>query len=251
MKIKLLVLAIAVCMVATPARADLIVVGQSFTTEMAISSNVAGTIANTVVTPWSSSSSALAVTLQDTSIGVVDGVQLLGSVAPIDLKIAMVFTGSGDTYSASGTLSIWDRVGSAITTPADILGTFTSTLVDLDTTGFLPALDVRGNLFANPILQNTSNPWVFQGDQNFTGNDADGIAKTISLYGNVGAYRRGQLIALNFPVLGNPLTVQDVFKNSTLLQNGEVTVTVVPVPAAVLLGALGLSVAGLKLRKRA
>jgi len=106
----------------------------------------------------------------------------------------------------------------------------------------------------NPSILMGSDPWVFTGDMHDGGpGNADGNLLTITV-NEPGNHDTGGLVALHYPVYGSFSSLQDLFASlgqGSVLDNGSVHAQVVPIPAAVLLGMLGLGVTGMKLRKYA
>ena len=113
------------------------------------------------------------------------------------------------------------------------------------------ALIIRGYLSEllpnTSILVNRGDPWVFAGTAGLTAAGADGTADQVTMY-NPGSYDGGQLITIEFGI-GSDLDI--LFATNRTLSGGIVTGQVVPVPAAIVLGILGLGVVGIKLRKYA
>ena len=212
MKIKLLVLAIAVCMIATPARADL------FGFHLGnLSADYDGTSLLTV-TGWASTSGSLYRNIAPTGTAVFD-------------------FGSWGTGSESLLVSM--TLSSITSTTADAVGTITFKDVGADTF----AADVSGTWL------NVSGIGVFAG------------ALTDVTYAPAAATfdgHSGDAVDLVFPGSPQPwvgalvqLTGSTWFTSGSYdnVHGGSLDVSVVPVPAAVLLGMLGLGVAGVKLRK--
>jgi hypothetical protein len=247
---------VALFVAATPVMADLAVVVSSSETKMTITSKNGDATIVTGMIAAEGPDSVLQVKIQDTITSAdLDAVTL----KPYNLEVLLTFTGSGNDYSATGTLKVWDRVGDTSTTP-DIYGQFVSASVSYAYTpisalcGF-GSLILGGTVVTMPgeqsILLPSSDPWVFQGDRHDDdiAADADGVADTIRLLQSVSNYDTGALVALHFPVCGKSPTLQDLFKKSSTIGNGDVQAVVVPLPAAVLLGMLGLGAASMGLRK--
>lgn len=253
--ILLLVSIVVLCLSTTPVVADLSVVFDSSDVKMTILDNDGDGTSATAILTAESSASPLSVNILDETTP-IDGVDLTG----FDLDFTLSLVGTGDLYTASGILKLWDRVGNTATTP-DIYGAFTSTLVAYTSIGG-GKIDIDGYLSpvgGLPILRNT-NPWSFKGDT------SDIVAGDGDVYADLGAdpssYDSGFVWTWSVPlvVTGDPLvgglgaqTLESLFSadNGRMFHYGDVQGVVVPVPGAVLLGILGLSVAGLKLRKRA
>jgi hypothetical protein len=211
MKIKLLVLAIAICMIATPARADLF----GFHLGNLSVSYDGGTGFTTTGNSATSGS-------------------LYRNVAPA--STAQFNAGSWGTGSESLLISM--TLSNITATTADAVGTIQ--FVDVD--GTTIAADVAGTwngaaglpIFAGKLTTVTSLP---------VNASFDGHTGSVNMQYVQAQPWRGALVQL--------VASTNWFTPGTTLRatGGSIDVSVVPVPAAVLLGVLGLSVAGLKLRK--
>ncbi|MBW7992327.1 MAG: hypothetical protein FVQ84_20255 [Planctomycetes bacterium] len=212
MKIKLLVLAIAVCMIATPARADL------FGFHLGnLSSSYDGS-ASFSATGSTSTTGALYRNIAPTGTAVFDyGSWGTGSESLlVSMSISSILAG---TATGSGTITFSDVDGD--TFAATVAGTW---------------LNVSGiALFSGALTNVTHTP----AGNTFDGHSGDSVSL---VYSGTPQPWRGALVQLS---AGNWFT-GSAFTNAL---GGSLDVSVVPVPAAVLLGMLGLSVAGLKLRK--
>jgi hypothetical protein len=214
MKTKILILVFAVCAFATPSRADLFTftysaLDSSYSTVTDIFSADLGTASTGTV---SRIKAPIAVTTFDTAWG-----------GPEDFDLTMNITNIGGTF-----------------TTADGDGTLTLTDVDSDT-----------------ISANISGSWGPVG----AGLRFDGVTTDVTYTPSAGGETTfdGDFgsVSMEFgelpPWSGSVITLTGsalTFENSwTNVPGAGVTGTVVPVPAAVLLGAIGLSVASIKLRK--
>jgi hypothetical protein len=213
MKIKLLVLAIAVCMIATPARADLF----------------GFDLGNLTV----SYDGGTAVTTTGTA-GVTTG-SLYRNIAPA--STAQFLSGSWG-ISGSESLLISMTLSNLGLSTADATGTIT--FVDVD--GTTLAADLAGSwsgasglpIFVGKLTTVTSTPPT---------DTFDGHTGSVDMTFAQQQPWRGAIVQLVFTT--NWFTPGTQFN----VRGGSIDVGVVPVPAAVILGVLGLGVAGLKLRK--
>lgn len=98
------------------------------------------------------------------------------------------------------------------------------------------------------ILMNRGDPWVFTGNGEIAGEATQGTANQVTMF-NRESYDSGLVFTIRFG-MGNG-DLDTLFLSNQTLSGGQVGGEVVPAPAAVLLGMLGLSVAGIKLRKYA
>jgi hypothetical protein len=251
------------CLNVVPARANPSVVGSFSETQMAIlQKNGDATVVVGEITA-EGPDSVLQVKIQDTVTGDdLDAVTL----TPYSLEALLTFTGSGNDYSAVGTLRVWDRLGDTSTTP-EIYGQFVSTQIVYS--HVLPAvgcLSVAGSLSEvsgqGSILLPSSDPWVFSGDgpdDDITA-DADGVPGTVRLLTGVSSYDAGGMIALHFPIFGDLGTLQDVFGYFDAINNGDVQARIesvcapdgglpVPVPGGAALVLVGVAIVRLGRRR--
>jgi hypothetical protein len=251
MNAKLLVLGLAtLCLSTAPALADLAVVVDSSQTMTTITGKTSVNDLTAVVSALNPASD-MTVKIQDTvTHATLDGVKL----AIYGMDLSFHFLGAGDAYTANGVFKLQDAVG----VNWDLQADFTSTNVALVPIGSDYRLEVQGTfspMSGNPSILMDSDPWVFKGDMHDGGpGNADGNLLTITVNGP-GGYDVGGLVALHYPVYGKFSSLQDLFASlgeGSVLDNGSVHAqVVVPVPAALLLGMLGMGVTGLKLRKYA
>jgi len=240
------------CLTVAPARAGLqiVVIDSSFTkmtiTEKTSASDLTGTI------KAEDSNSRLTVRIQDSVTGVtLDGVRIDG----FDLSLTFDFLGSDNSYSAVGAFQLADR---DVTEPWDIMAQFTSTNVSLSALAGVQMLLIEGTLGIatgeSSILVGSS-PWIFTGDAQHGTVNGDTVAETVRI-ADPSLYITGGLVALHYPVYGDYESLEALFDSldeDSVLDNGSMhaQVTPVPIPAGVMLGFLGLAVAGLKLRQLA
>ena len=157
------------------------------------------------------------------------------------LDLILVDEPGANNWSATGSMKFTDTTTATYAVEAAV----TSTSIAING----GELEIKGYLYDlapnTSILVNRGDPWVFAGNGDVGPADEDGTANQVTM-GNRETYDGGQLVTIKFGVSG---TLDDLFSANQTLSNGEVKGQVVPAPAAVLLGLLGLSVAGIKLRK--
>ena len=136
------------------------------------------------------------------------------------------------------------------------IGDFTSTSITWDALGGPGFFQVVGVLSTptgqDAILINRGDPWVFAGETNVVGKlDDDGsepAAYTITIP-NRPSYDAGTVFTFKFGVSASSL--DNLLSTNQTLDGGEVKGTITPVPGAIVLGAIGLALVGLKMRKLA
>ncbi|MCG3130379.1 MAG: hypothetical protein FLDDKLPJ_01136 [Phycisphaerae bacterium] len=157
--------------------------------------------------------------------------------------VADVFKNGANDYSIVGSLGIGD-----VNSPPDVIvGNFLSNSLSLGG-GFFSFEGGLSN--SNGILQpDGSDTWVFTGLADDTpdfingvfGGD-DGVDGTVSLDSARGSYRSGNL--LDFQFVGKSPNLDAFFNADRQGSNGaDMKITIVPVPAGVALGMIGLSAA--------
>ena len=158
-------------------------------------------------------------------------------VQPYDLTATLVFTGSGNDYSAIGSLVVND------TSSTKIDAAFLSDMVTFTPGAWISTLTMTGYLTPQP--GNTSillggNPWEF----------ANSPTEKISLT-NADDFDHGIMIV--FEMFLHAPSLQDYLSADGAQGQGQLTAQIhsTPIPGAVLLGVLGLGVVGVKLRKYA
>lgn len=176
---------------------------------------------------------------EDTVSGTVqDTARLIGNSFNLALDLQMVQLGVNN-WDGAGTIKFTDTstATNAVEATADI-SSIQVLAGNLIITGNLGVLNPNTN-----ILVNRGNPWVFVGNQAIpTEPDADGVVGQITV-DNIASYINGTLITLKFGVPGNG-TLDSLFSVDRSMNGGEVKGSVVPAPAAVLLGAMGLGLVG-------
>lgn len=156
-----------------------------------------------------------------------------------------------NSYALVGSFSTTDDTGTV-----KVLADFTSTTVSM--TGppaFSNVLTIAGSLTtfgggAGTIFADaTATDWSFAGHTDDTADGKDvGDDDTISIEDlNIASYDTGALIDFSLGVVFTSL--DDLFASSSTVAGGDMKVTIVPVPAAVVLGLIGFGcVAGLRRR---
>lgn len=157
--------------------------------------------------------------------------------ARYDLTAVLNFTGSGDSYSAEGELIVNDSSG------ARIAADFVSKTITFEP--LIPGNPYSNTMYVSGYLspQGSSSSILVGGSS--TTWDFD----TLSLAGNIASFDSGNMVVLEYNV--NYGSLQEFFAVGDAQAYGILNATVTPLPAAVILGVLGLGVAGLKLRKYA
>ena len=228
----------ALCLSTAPAMADFVDLTASQTLmTVDVTGSGDGTTATATVMAEDPTSS------MDMYIYADDGSELQSLIAePYDLTATLDFTGSGNDYSAIGSLMVNDTSSTKIA--ADFVST-TSTFEPIPIWGgnWASRLTMTGSL--TPQGTNTS---ILLGGSSW---EFVGTTGTISL-ANADSFDQGTMIVFEYYVPYGSL--QDFFaadgaKDAYGMLNAQIHST--PIPAAVLLGIIGLGVAGLKLRKYA
>jgi hypothetical protein len=156
----------------------------------------------------------------------------------VDLTLTQL---AANLWTAAGTLTFTDTATGTNAIAASIASTsIVATGTSLEIRGAL------GPLTGTSILVNRGDPWVFAGNaDDGSPANADGVANQITVLAPA-SYDAGDILTLKFGYQG---TVDGFFGQNEVLSGGEVKGAIVPVPAAILLGFLGLGAAGLKLRR--
>jgi hypothetical protein len=170
---------------------------------------------------------------------VLQQTDLTGTADNFDMNIDFTSLGGG-AYYGIGDFFIKDDSG--VIKAEGTFDTRDAGDVELNAQG---KLEISGRVGASvgnsTVLVPNSNPWTFEGD-----------IIDISLASGVEKHTHGFAYVVQFDLGDHGISTLDELFSSTglVLTAGDVDITVVPVPAAVVLGALGLGAAGLKLRKR-
>jgi hypothetical protein len=212
MKVKSLVFALVVCMAATPAMAELF-----------------GFSVHDPMSAWDGASA------YDVSWGSVTELTLSRQVAPIDNVHLLSSTPTLGDFAMSLTIS---NIGVAT---ADAIGSFTIT--DIDATADTITGDIAGawlRVGSSNVLIGTLSNVNFNDNGTADGFDGDDGELSMSFWPDLPPWTGTLTQLVVAPWFG---------QSSWSAENGSVDATVVPVPAAVILGVLGLAVAGWKLRR--
>jgi len=201
---------------------------------------------------------------QDSSLIFYDDTALNGSDLVADGFLASQLFGitlqmkdepGANNWSASGSLFIGDKDGEKA-----VYGTFTSTAVlmvsDVHTNN--TRLKIEGILRPfeggpKTILRpSDTSPWIYAGKWDTPGiPDGDGTPNQISL-APTKSYKEAIVASITFaPGL---VSEDSFFTMDTItvpLEGGTATVTITPTPEAVVLGLLGLSIVGIRMRRHA
>ena len=217
-----------------PAAADLAFVEFDFTL---LDLHYSGDAGGRVLTISDSDSAQASVTLKD-GMGIVDGPATI-SLGNFDLQLQATVGTAAQGYAVTGTFWATD----VDTGSRAFDGTFTSTLVDV-ISAYQGTLIIEGKLAGvgtQSILVNRpvgTDDWVYAG-----------TVGTVTV-ANANPYDTGQLLQMTFGVDGS--TLADLFDNGEQSGGaGWMHGTVVPVPAAVVLGVIGLGLVGFRMRKYA
>jgi hypothetical protein len=239
---RIVLIAVACVFVATPALANLVV---TYDLADAVLNFTQST--NTLKVTQTDDSDLRMKLIDDVSYATLDSA-LAGGGANFDFELVlkMVDEAGINNWSASGDLLFTDTDGGAGGVNAHVESD-SITIAD----DYLTIAGHLSNIGANPSILMTTNPgdpWKFHGNGSNPTPGADGVAQQITV-SNPLSYDGGTLVTLRFGVSG---ALDTFFSTDRFdLTGGEVKGSIVPVPAAVLLGLLGLGAAALKLRKHA
>jgi len=234
MKRILLVAVLCVCTM-TPAFADL------YLTYDSSAASLVYTVATKTLVVTNTAGSVFQVRKEDTGLGtIVDNTQIVGTGFSLALNLNLVDLAGANNWSATGTLTFTDTGASNV-----VEATVTTSSITMPSNILMIQANLS-NLGINDRILVGADPWVFNGQSEIPGEGTEGIANQITMY-NPGSYDGGNLLTLKFSAPGSNLDT--LFGTNRNLAGGEVKGQVVPVPAAVLLGLLGLGAAGIKLRR--
>lgn len=164
-----------------------------------------------------------------------------------------------EDWKATGTVQIWDISNTLVVDAVFTSGIVPSSgqsddVYTVDTGNGIYKLHVDGYLSpvaGNEAILTGNDPWVMKGEASSADNPlygGDGIANQITIP-TWESWDSGDVLSFHYQV--DSLSLDTLFaSNFTSGIDGDVDITLVPVPAAVWLGMLGLGVAGARLRKR-
>lgn len=169
------------------------------------------------------------------SLATLDTARLFNNSFDLALNLNLVDLAGANNWGGTGTLKFTD-----INTGTNAVEAFVN-LTDVQiVSGNLEIHGLMSDLGANTsLLVNRGDPWVFVGNSGAAGQDA--VAGQITV-ANVATFDNGTLLTLRFGV-GN-ITLDSLFGMDRTFTDGEVKGSVVPAPAAVLLGTMGLGLVG-------
>ena len=211
--------------------------------------NLTYTAATNALTVDEISASDLRVYLKNTALSpdVRDTAMITGG-DNFDLLLSLTLTDlpGTDNWSGSGSLTFTD----SNTNDDAVVANLETTSINIFAGGG-GILWITGDLtdVSGGILQNRGDPWKFVGTSAIGGYlDADGVPGQISV-SSPDNYDIGVVLVLEF---GTPTTSEDVFFGSNRnIGGGNVKGSIVPAPAAVLLGMMGLGIVGIRMRRLA
>jgi len=256
MKIKLLVFCFAaLCLIAAPTRAD-----------MAVHVDIDKTILSYTpdsVPPGGTPTGTGTITLM--SDAWLDANIFVNGSQTDNTKIYNdIFLSPDATFNAGMTLNLtqistnnWLATGTLFVTDATLTNridaTFTSTNMWFD---LQRGINIDGVLVDNtpPAILVGPDPWTFQGEtESITpAGGSDSTANQLTLT-NWPMFDIGTIMTMHFGGV-TATTLDGLFTVSSPVggyTHGDIDIKIVPIPAAVLLGVIGLGVVGLKLRKYA
>ena len=226
----------ALCLSIAPAMADFVDLTAEYTLMTVTDTDTSSegiTTASTIIRPISPFVSKMDMYIKD------DGGNVLQSLEdePYDLTAMLVFTGSGDDYSATGSFEVYDAGYTKIA------AYFESTTLTFESVYNSWAGEWIGTITMNgvltpqepPSILSLGSPWEY---------------KTISL-ADPSSFTHGNMMVFEYTVQFK--TFQEFLTVSSADGSGYLHAEIhsTPIPTAVLLGIIGLGVAGLKLRKYA
>lgn len=251
MKIKVLITAFAIlCLSVLPARAAMLSIDIDDTNlSYDLTGNVLGEKVGIVsLTELSDLDAKIGIpSIDDTSVYNATG------TPTFDAQLDLYFSGSAENWSATGDLWVED----ALTAGNRIIeADFVSTSIFMLTPppGQEYELVIQGYLLTQTgneailVGASSGSDWVYSGEVDSFGGSggSDTVDNQISI-SDWEYYDNGDLLVLHFNVPTTSLAT--FFSADGTGLDGEMKLTVVPAPVAVVLGFLGIGLAGLKLRK--
>lgn len=241
-KTRFIICTLAMCLIATPAMADLILdyhVNNTYlsytasTNQLTITDNVGST---------------LDLYKMDTAtLTTIDSARISD---PLNFNFVLDLTmvdgvPNDNTWSGSGTMNFTDTSLSS-----RVAATVLTTMVDISPVVGGSQLTITGTLGAlnPPSILVGGDPWTFQGTGEGHINDEDGIANHVTMY-NASSYDSGYVFVIRTSLPSSLTMDQFLSTDRSGISAVEIKGSIVPVPGAILLGALGLGVAGVKLRR--
>ena len=189
----------------------------------------------------------------------IDSAQIDNSDAGVfSFSASLSFTKMGaDDWDATGSLSLTELSGVNTRATANFTSNRLNGPADvyLAKIGGMPFYELHVDGYLSPFTAPSilvgaaaGNPWTFAGENQDggLGNGSDGVANRITVQ-PWEPWDGGTIASFHFATATSSL--DSFFGSNQSLSDGDIDMTVVPVPAAVLLGILGLSVVGVKLRK--
>ena len=252
MKIKLLVSIAVLSLIAAPAMASVQIRMDSLQADLSVTAVNATSATGAIAL---ATGGILNVDLEDDISGSwtdIDNTQMVKDNAAdnfllTNLSFSQV---AADVWTATGNLSVSDTAG------VRVLADFISSYISINAASSIPGdpqyfFTMAGDLVpqgsSTSILVNGGASWTYVGEGEKLGApDADGMLNQITV-ADWDGWNVGTLLELHLQVGTGSLDT--FFTNSNAYTDGQLNVTITPIPGAILLGILGMGIAGLKLRK--
>ncbi len=231
---KFALIAVALLVIAPAAMADINV---AYDLQEASLSYVRDANSN-VLTVTETGSSTFVVKKLD-GLTTLDGAKLVadeGDLFSVSLVLNLEDLAGDNNWGGSGTFTFTDKNG--VTVAAANVKIIDAFIKDGN-------LQIDGSLLTmganSSILLPSGDPWIFEGSKGSGTADQDGVDGRITV-SNAASFDNGDVMNLRFGV-GN-ITLDQLFADNFDADSGEVKGKIVPAPAAVLLGAMGLGLVG-------